>query len=148
DVRKIVYVLQAGNIVYDPQKDASVSKDTNAVTWFDLPVTDINRAKTFYESVLQIKLSGFDAGEVKVASFPNKNDANGAAGNLIQNPNSKPSGQGTVVYFEVKDIDAAIMRVQSAGGTILLPKTQMGQIGYICLFQDTEGNTVGLRSAK
>ncbi|NTU84214.1 MAG: amidohydrolase family protein, partial [Chloroflexales bacterium] len=34
DVRKIVYVLQAGNIVYDPQKDASVSKDTNAVTWF------------------------------------------------------------------------------------------------------------------
>lgn len=148
DVRKIVYVLQAGNIVYDPQKDVSVSKDTNAVTWFDLPVTDMNRAKAFYESVLQIKLSGFDAGEVKVASFPTKNDANGAAGNLIQNPNSKPSGQGTVVYFEVKDIDAAIMRVQSAGGTILMPKTQMGQIGSICLFQDTEGNTVGLRSVK
>lgn len=148
DVRKIVYVLQAGNIVYDPKKDVSEAKPKNAVTWFDIPVSDINRAKTFYENVLQIKLFSLDVGDVKFASFPDKNDANGATGWLIQNPSNKPSGQGTVVYFDVKDIDAAITRIQAAGGKIVMPKTQMGQLGSICLFQDTEGNTVGLRSVK
>ncbi len=154
DVRKIVYVFQAGNIVYDPKQDQdqdqdqAESKAKNAVTWFDLPVTDMNRAKAFYESVLQISLSSFDAGQVKFARFPDRNDANGAAGQLIQNPGSKPSGQGTVVYFAVEDIDAAITRIQAAGGTVVQPKFSMGNLGDICLFLDTEGNMVGLRSAR
>jgi imidazolonepropionase-like amidohydrolase/predicted enzyme related to lactoylglutathione lyase len=150
DVRKIVYVFQAGNIVYDPkqEQEQAESKAKNAVTWFDLPVTDMNRATAFYESVLQISLASFDAGQVKFARFPDKNDANGAAGQLIQNPASKPSGQGTVVYFAVADIDAAITRIQAAGGTVVQPKFSMGDLGDVCLFLDTEGNLVGLRAGK
>ena len=148
DVRKIVYVFQSGNIVYDPKQDQVETKHTNAVTWFDIPASDINRAKTFYENVLQIKLFALDVGEIKFASFPDKNDANGAAGWLIQNKTNTPSGQGTVVYFKVEDMDAAITRIQAAGGTIVQPKFNMGQLGYLCLFKDTEGNMVGLRSAK
>jgi hypothetical protein len=89
-----------------------------------------------------------DLGEVKFAAFPDKGDAGGATGWLIQNQNSKPSAEGTVIYFEVDDMDMAISRIQAAGGEILQPKFEMGQLGYICLFKDTEGNMVGLRSSK
>jgi predicted enzyme related to lactoylglutathione lyase len=148
EIRKVVYVFQSGNIVYDPQKDKSETKDKNVVTWFDIPVNDIDRAKTFYETVLDINLIAMNFGDVKFAAFPDKGDAAGAAGWLIQNQNNKPSGQGTVVYFEVDDMDMAINRIQTAGGEILQPKFKMGQLGYICLFKDSEGNTMGLRSSK
>jgi imidazolonepropionase-like amidohydrolase/predicted enzyme related to lactoylglutathione lyase len=148
EVRKIVYVFQSGSIVYDSQKDKSETKGKNVVTWFDIPVNDIDRAKTFYEKVLDIKLIAMNFGDVKFAAFPDKGDAGGAAGWLIQNQNSKPSGQGTVVYFEVDDMDMAVSRIQAAGGEILQLKFKMGQLGYVCLFQDSEGNIVGLRSSK
>jgi predicted enzyme related to lactoylglutathione lyase len=148
EIRKIVYVFQAGKIVYDPTKEKSETQDRNVVTWFDIPVKDINRAKAFYEQVLNIKLFAMSFGEVKFAAFPEKGEGSGASGWLIQNENTQPSGQGTVVYFQVEDLDQAISRVQAAGGTILQPKFKMGQLGYICLIQDTEGNTIGLRASK
>jgi imidazolonepropionase-like amidohydrolase/predicted enzyme related to lactoylglutathione lyase len=148
DIRKIVSVFQSGKIVYDPANDKSESKGGNVVTWFDIPVKDIDRAKTFYEKVLDVKLFAMSFGEVKFAAFPEKSDASGAAGWLIQNENNQPSGQGTVVYFQVDDLDLAISRVQAAGGKILQPKFKMGQLGYICLIEDTEGNIIGLRSAR
>jgi imidazolonepropionase-like amidohydrolase/predicted enzyme related to lactoylglutathione lyase len=148
EVRQIEYVFQAGKTVYDPKKEKAETKEKNVVTWFDIPVNDIERAKTFYEKVLDIKLFAMNFGDVKFAAFPDKSNANGSAGWLIQNQNNKPSGQGTVVYFEVTDMDMAVSRIQAAGGKILQPKFKMGQLGYICLFQDTEGNIIGLRSAK
>jgi len=148
EIRKIVFVFQAGKIVYDPVKEKSETKDRNVVTWFDIPVKDIDRAKTFYEQVLDIKLFAMSFGEVKFAAFPEKGDGAGASGWLIQNENNQPSGQGAVVYFQVDDLDQAISRVQAAGGRILQPKFEMGQLGYICLIQDTEGNMIGLRAAK
>jgi predicted enzyme related to lactoylglutathione lyase len=45
-------------------------------------------------------------------------------------------------------MDTVISRIQAAGGKILQPKFNMGQLGYIALFQDSEGNTIGLRSAQ
>lgn len=148
EIRKIVYVFQSGKIFYDPSKEKTETKGQNVVTWFDIPVQDIDRAKAFYETVLDIKLFAMSFGDVKFAAFPEKSNASGAAGWLIQNENSQPSGQGTVVYFQVNDLDQAISRVQAAGGIVLQPKFEMGQLGYICLIQDTEGNIIGLRSAK
>jgi imidazolonepropionase-like amidohydrolase/predicted enzyme related to lactoylglutathione lyase len=148
-VKNVLKVFQAGTIAYDSTVAAkSADGNQNAVTWFDIPVNDIDRAKAFYETVLNVKLFSLNLGDIKFASFPEKSNGAGASGWLIQNKSLQPSGQGTVIYFAVDDMDAAINRIQVAGGTILQPKMKMGQLGYICLFQDTEGNTVGLRSSK
>jgi predicted enzyme related to lactoylglutathione lyase len=72
------------------------------VSWFELPVSDIDRAKAFYEKVFAIKLSSMDFGYVKIAAFPDPGNATGASGSLMQNPNNQPTGQGTVVYFTVE----------------------------------------------
>jgi predicted enzyme related to lactoylglutathione lyase len=150
EVKKILKVFQAGNVVYDAEenKQSASGHHKNVVSWFDIPVNDINRAKVFYETVLNIGLVALDFGMVKFATFPDINNAAGASGWLIQNENNKPSGQGTVVYFDIEDIDSAISRIETAGGKILQPKIKMGQLGFICLCQDSEGNTVGLRSSK
>lgn len=152
-VRKIRYVFQAGTIVFDAQKTPSTANDQaangqNMVSWFEIPVSDIDRAKAFYEKVFAIKLSSMDFGYVKIANFPDHGNATGASGSLMQNPNNQPTGQGTVVYFTVEEMDTVISRIQAAGGKILQPKFNMGQLGYIALFQDSEGNTIGLRSAQ
>lgn len=147
-VRKIRYVFQAGTIVFDALKTPSTGNDQNVVSWFEIPVSDIDRAKAFYEKVFAIKLSSMDFGYVKIANFPDHGNATGASGSLMQNPNNQPTGQGTVVYFTVEEMDTVISRIQAAGGKILQPKFNMGQLGYIALFQDSEGNTIGLRSAQ
>jgi len=55
---------------------------------------------------------------------------------------------GTTVYLDGgNDLSIPLSRVESAGGTIILPKTNIGENrGFIALFIDTEGNKVGFHS--
>lgn len=100
------------------------------VSWFEIPVSDIDRAKAFYEKVFAIKLSSMDFGYVKIANFPDHGNATGASGSLMQNPNNQPTGQGTVVYFTVEEMDTVISRIRATStGEILQPKFNMGRLG-------------------
>jgi imidazolonepropionase-like amidohydrolase/predicted enzyme related to lactoylglutathione lyase len=148
EIRKVAAVFQAGEIVYEAGQPESAARSRNVVSWFDIPVNDIERARAFYEAALGIQLMVLEFGEVKFALFPDRGEAGGAAGWLIQSPHNQPSGQGTVVYFEVQDIDGCLSRVPAAGGRASQPKFKMGQLGCICLIQDSEGNTIGLRDPR
>ena len=59
-----------------------------------------------------------------------------------------PSREGSLVYIHVDDVQAAIERVEKAGGTILMPRTGIGEYGFIAHFEDSEGNRVALHSEK
>ena len=61
---------------------------------------------------------------------------------------AKPGVGGTLVYFNSEEINAELSRVQTGGGKIIRPKQAIGDLGYIALIEDTEGNMVGLRSMK
>jgi predicted enzyme related to lactoylglutathione lyase len=62
---------------------------------------------------------------------------------------SKPCGHGTRVYLSCEGVlDEVISRVEKAGGKITMPKTALGQAGWIAMIVDTEGNGVGLHSYK
>lgn len=118
----------------------------NPVNWFEIPVSDLSRAVTFYERVLGSKLDLHDFGGLKMAWFPMSQDAPGAAGTLVKHEAYVPSYDGTLVYFSVPDIDETLRRIQSSGGKILNEKTSIGEYGFVAHFEDTEGNRVALHS--
>ena len=51
-------------------------------------------------------------------------------------------------YIETEDIDAALKKVQAAGGSICLPKMEIAPgMGWIAAFKDTEGNLLGFHQS-
>ena len=125
---------------------------TNVVCWFEIPVTDMDRAVKFYETVFNFKINVQNFGGEMMGWFPFAEDksAANAAGSLICSPeNYKPNAQGTLVYFasQSNDVNDELNRIKEAGGKIVVPKTQITEeIGYMAAFIDTEGNRVALHS--
>jgi predicted enzyme related to lactoylglutathione lyase len=117
----------------------------NALTWFELFVTDIDRAAAFYEVLLHAKLRREVYGGEPHAVFPD----DGLTGALVLRANRKPSADGAIVYLNCDGIlDECLTRVKKAGGTLVMPKTDIGPPGHIALVVDTEGNVVGLHARR
>ena len=117
----------------------------NAITWFEDPTTDIDRAVGFYETLLGSKLINFPGGE-PCFIFPHGDDA--VAGSLIYRPHQKPATDGTMVFLNVDGkLDEVLTRAHAIEGTVLLPKTLIpGGYGYYACVRDSEGNHIGLHS--
>jgi predicted enzyme related to lactoylglutathione lyase len=119
----------------------------NVVTWFEIPTVNLDRAVKFYETVLGLRAKVETFNGVQHAMF--LGDKEGASGALIFDPRRKPSTEGTVVYLNAnKDIDGALDRAKRAGGRVVLPKTDIGEPGFIAILADTEGNHVALHDEK
>ena len=121
---------------------------SNAIGWFDIYVSDMGRAVTFYESVLQQKLEpiGDPTGETQMMSFPTDMGVYGAGGALVKSIYAHPGAGGTLVYFSVDDCEKEESRVVAAGGKIVRPKFSIGEFGWVTLCEDTESNLFGLSS--
>ena len=118
----------------------------NPVGWFEIPVSDLDRAKSFYEKVFECELPVNEMGGQQMAWFPWDGETIGSAGTLIKSEGYVPSTEGSVVYFTAPDIDAHLARVEANGGQTLVPKMSIGEYGWIAQFVDTEGNRVALHS--
>ena len=123
---------------------------SNAIGWFDIYVADMNRAVSFYETVLQQKLEpiGDPTGETQMMSFPTDMGVYGAGGALVKSPYARPGVGGTLVYFSVEDCAEEESRVVAAGGKVVRPKFSIGEFGWVTLCEDTEGNMFGFSSMK
>ncbi len=119
----------------------------NPVNWFEIPVSDLSRAKTFYESALGIEITESEMGPNKMGWFPMEMGATGAAGTLIQGDGYMPSHDGSLVYLHVDKIDPTLKAIGSGGGKTLMPRTDIGQHGFIAHFEDSEGNRVALHES-
>jgi predicted enzyme related to lactoylglutathione lyase len=119
----------------------------DAVNWFELFVADFDRAKRFYETVLQASLQEVGMANCRMAMFPYDN-TNGVGGSITKGSEAASPGQGgTLVYLNVEgDLDAVLKRIPSAGGSVTKARTSIGEHGFIAIFKDTEGNSVGLHS--
>jgi uncharacterized protein len=122
----------------------------NVVGWFEVPVTDMERAIRFYETVFEFKLTREKMGPLDMAWFPWVEKTVGAGGSLVLSPeNYKPSADGTLVYLTAfsGDVSIELSRVEAAGGKVLMPKTLITQeVGYMALFLDSEGNRMALHA--
>ena len=121
----------------------------NMVVWFEIPVSDMDRAKAFYEAVFKIDINVVDFGGLLMGWFPNKGDVKGATGTLIKQESYIPSHEGTLVYFGCENVQNELDRVKTAGGKIHQPKTEISpDYGCMAVFIDTEGNRVALHSMR
>ncbi|WJJ97927.1 VOC family protein [Algibacter luteus] len=121
----------------------------NMVGWFEIPVSDMDRAKAFYETVFKVQIEIHDFGGMLMGWFPFSEGKEGAAGTLIKQETYVPSKEGTLVYFMSDDVQVELDRIEGAGGKIYQPKTQISpEYGYMGVFIDTEGNRVALHSNK
>jgi predicted enzyme related to lactoylglutathione lyase len=119
----------------------------NPVNWFEIPVVDIARARKFYEAALGVEIAESEAGPNKMGWFPMEMGAPGSAGTLIQGEGRTPSHDGSLVYLHVDSIDPTLAAIDSAGGETLMPRSSIGEHGFIAHFQDSEGNRVALHES-
>ena len=121
---------------------------SNTIHWIEIPTNNIERAATFYNTVLDIDMKVKEAMGMKTAFFPHTAETQ-TGGCLMQGPNYEPTDKGTIIYLNGgEDLQPALERVAKAVGKIILPKTSLGQNGFMAHFLDTEGNKMGLYSKK
>ncbi len=121
----------------------------HAISWFEIPSTDLERATTFYETILDRKLTPLDLPNIKMRLFPIE-DRQGIGGAVVNSGGfHKPSAtDGPLIYLNGNpDVQIALDKVPAAGGKVLVPKTQISDdFGYMCVIIDTEGNRIALHS--
>lgn len=118
----------------------------NPVGWFDIYVANFERAKQFYEQVFEVQLSDLPVEWGRQALFPFKPDSPNISGAIVEKPDWNPGPSNTVIYFETEDCSILEPRIEMAGGKMLQPKMNIGEFGFVAIFLDSEGNTLGLHS--
>ena len=119
----------------------------NPVVHFEIPVTDMDRAVRYYEAVFAVKLERREVDGYDMAFFPRTDGSPGASGALAKGDVYKPTKDGAILYFDVPDIDAVTTRAETAGGSVLYPKKDIGEAGFVAEIADSEGNRIALSQA-
>lgn len=114
----------------------------NAVVWTEIPVTDMARAMDFYNAVFDYGLTLDETGPNPMAVLPTA-DGKGVAGHLYPGTPAA-EGRGPTVHLTVPDtLEAAVARVEPAGGKVLSPAIPI-PVGRFVYITDPDGNSVGL----
>lgn len=123
----------------------------NAISWFEIPVHNLDRAQAFYEALLGTTLRRGEAmGPSQGAVFPYNPQAQGVGGALLCGPTAPvPAAGGTLVYLDASpSLDAALQRAVAHGGTVALPRQALPPgMGFFAHITDPDGNRVGLHAA-
>lgn len=122
----------------------------SAISWFEIPATDLDRATKFYETLFDVQLTVMDMPSIRMRMFPVENMMNDISGAIVDSQDFyKPSAtDGVLIYLNGNpDVQLILDKVEAAGGKIVMPKTEIApEYGYMALIVDTEGNRIGLHS--
>ncbi len=119
----------------------------NPISWFEVPVTEMERAIKFYNALFDWDLQVMVAGPITMAWFPSDDTVYGAGGSLVLNENYVPSSDGVLVYFQCADVNETIAKVEAAGGKVILEKKLITpDIGFMGVAIDSEGNRIAFHS--
>ncbi len=119
---------------------------TNSINWFEIPVKNFERAKTFYSVLFDAEVQEMPHPSLKYGILPGDMQ-NGVTGGIVEGEGFEPSTAGTIVYLNGgDDLSVPLSKVEKAGGKIVMPKTSIGPNGFMAHFIDSEGNKVALHS--
>jgi len=126
-----------------------MSKLKNPIGWFEIHVTDMDRASRFYEAVFQQTLNPLPSPDPQMEMRMLSGDMtmHGANGALVKHPMKKPTTEGVLVYFSCEDCATQQALAVEHGGKVFKPKFSIGANGFIAIIGDSEGNAIGLHSA-
>ena len=117
----------------------------NAIVWFEMPVTNLAKSKTFYETVLADEMMDQDMGPNMTVVFP-KSKKSSIAGHLYV---GKPSAMGTgntIHLASPTPLESSLERVKSAGGQVVSDIIVIPD-GRFAYCTDLDGNSFGLFEA-
>jgi predicted enzyme related to lactoylglutathione lyase len=121
----------------------------NAISWFEIPAVDLDRAQKFYEAIFDIKMVPLDMPQLKMRMFPVESPMN-TGGALCYAPGFYKSSttDGPLIYLNANpDVQNVLDKIESAGGKIVVPKTEISpEYGHMAVFIDSEGNRIALHS--
>lgn len=122
----------------------------NAISWFEIGTTDLERATKFYETIFGITLAPLDLPNIKMRMFPLEDMMTQVGGALVDSSGfHKPSAtDGPLIYLNGNpDVQIVLNKVEAAGGKIMVPKTMISpEYGYMAVIMDTEGNRIALHA--
>jgi predicted enzyme related to lactoylglutathione lyase len=123
----------------------------NAISWFEIPSTDLERATKFYETIFGVSLFPMDLPNIKMRMFPVDDPEAGQVGGAVVDSGGfhKPSAtDGPLIYLNGNpDVQTVLDKVEKAGGKIMVPKTEISpEYGFMAVIIDTEGNRIGLHN--
>lgn len=121
---------------------------TNSINWFEIPVKNFERAKAFYAAILGAPIMDMPHPVYKYGILPG-DMMNGVTGGIVEGEGFSPSMTGALIYLNGgDDLSVPLSKVEANGGKILLPKTSIGNNGFMAHFVDSEGNKMALHSMK
>ncbi len=122
----------------------------HAISWFEIPATNLERAQAFYEAIFGIRLMPMDFPNIRMRAFPVEDPQHGVGGAIVDSGGfHRPSAtEGPLVYLNANpDLQPVLNRLSGEGGQVIMEKTLIDeQTGYMAFFIDTEGNRIGLHS--
>ena len=122
----------------------------NSINWFEIPVTDFDRAKKFYETIFVYEMPEMLMGSLRMGFFLYDMPSGKVGGAICLGRGLVPSQHGTLVYLNCQpDLLVVSDRVEAAGGVILTSKAKISEkqdLGFWSTILDTEGNKVALHS--
>lgn len=119
------------------------------LTWCEIPVTDMVRAKAFYTETFGFDFVDHMMDGLQMAMFTD--DAELISGALVVGEGYEPALTGTIAYLNAgDDLSVALGKAKALGVEVICPKTAIGDggQGYFAQISDSEGNRVGLYSVK
>lgn len=120
------------------------NSQNNRAVWFDIPVSDLDRAANFYAAVLDIKVHREQFGDFDFCILDHEN---GNGGCLIPKADEIASNSGILLYLNVDGrIQDAVSKVESQGGEVVQPVHGIGPHGFRSIVLDSEGNRIALHS--
>ena len=122
----------------------------NAISWFEIPATDISRAQKFYETIFGFTMTAIDMPNMKMRMFPIDDPMNGVGGAIVDTGGfHKPSlTDGPLIYLNGNpDLRLVLDKVEAAGGKIIVPRMEISpEYGDMGVFIDSEGNRIALHN--
>ena len=122
----------------------------NAISWFEIPATDLPRAQKFYEAIFGISMMPMDMPNIKMRMFPLDDMMTQVGGALVDSGgfHKASATDGPLIYLNANpDVQNVLDKVVEAGGSIMVPKTEISpEYGFMAVFMDTEGNRIALHS--
>jgi predicted enzyme related to lactoylglutathione lyase len=123
----------------------------NAISWFEIPAEDLDRAQKFYETIFEIQMISMEFPGFQMRLFPISDPATGVGGALVKTSPGfyfSSESHGPLIYLNANpDVDSVLSKVEKAGGKVTIPKTLISEDnGYMGVFIDTEGNRIGVHS--
>lgn len=115
-----------------------------SVRYFEIPVSDMDRAHRFYETIFDIALKRATVDRYEMALFPKVAEGDGASGALAIGDVYVPGKAGPILYFSVESIDEVLVRLGQLSGKVLYPKKSLAPDEYVAEFEDSEGNRIAL----